>query len=357
MTVGGPPVIPVREGEEFDSELILAFLRAAISGLPPGELRVGQFQAGASNLTYLLEVGSWQGVLRRPPLGPVPPKAHDMVREARLLKRLHSAFPLAPRLLALCEDPTLLGAPFHVMELRKGVVIAFGLPDGIEHTSALSRQVAGSVAGTLAELHAVDLVKSGLLDLGHPDGFLERQTHGWIGRYHQARTEEVPEVAPLASWLVKHLPESPPPTLVHNDYHLKNLLFDRSDPSRIAAVLDWEMATVGDPLLDLAISLAYWLERDDPPALSAFLSPITAEPEFPTRRDLAELYSRASGRDLGELAWYLPFAYFKLAVILQQIYARWVRGQTRDPRFETMGSRVRAIIEHAWVLADSGGGL
>lgn len=357
MTEAGARTIPVREGEDFVPEIVLGFLRTAIPDLPPGALRIRQFPTGASNLTYLLEVGGWRGVLRRPPLGPVPPKAHDMVREARFLERLHPVFPLAPRPFAVCEDPSILGAPFHVMEYREGAVIAFGFPDGIEPSSALSRRVGETVVRTLAELHDVNIEEAGLSDLGHPEGFLERQTHGWIGRYEGAKTEEIPEIGPLTAWLAGRVPESPPPSIIHNDYHLKNLLFDAGNPSRIVAVLDWEMATIGDPLMDLAISLSYWLEPGDPPALSEFLSTITREPGFPGRRDFAELYARESGRDLGEMAWYLPFAYFKLAVILQQIYARWVRGQTRDPRFEGMGRTVRAIVEHSWSLARSGGGL
>jgi aminoglycoside phosphotransferase (APT) family kinase protein len=357
MTEAAGGTIPVREGEEIVPELVLAFLRASIPDLPTGELRIRQFPTGASNLTYHLRVGEWQGVLRRPPLGPVPPRAHDMVREARLLERVHPVFPLAPRVLAVCEDPSLLGAPFHVTEYRSGSVIAFGFPAGVEVTPALSRRAGAAVVHTLVELHDVDATKAGLADLGRPEGFLERQVRGWIGRWEGAKTEEIAAVGPLTRWLAARVPESPSPTVIHNDYHLKNLLFDSADPARIVAVLDWEMATIGDPLMDLAISLSYWLEDGDPPALTGFLSTVTTSRGFPKRREFAELYAKASGRDLGEMGWYLPFAYFKLAVILQQIYARWVRGQTRDPRFEGMGVTVRAIVEHAWALAGSGAAL
>jgi aminoglycoside phosphotransferase (APT) family kinase protein len=356
VIVADAETIPVREGEELDAERIGAFLREALPDLPPdGEPTIRQFPTGASNLTYLIELGEWRGVLRRPPFGPVPPKAHDMEREARLLASLHPAFPLAPRLLALCSDRSVLGVPFHITEYREGAVIAFGLPEGVEPGEALGRAIGETVLRTLVELHEVDYRRAGLDGIGRPEGFMERQARGWIERYERAKTEEIPEVAPLTAWIARGVPRSPPATIIHNDYHLKNLLFDRSDPSRMVAVLDWEMATVGDPLMDLGVALSYWLEPGDPPALTAFLSTVTLGPGFPGRREFAERYATLSGRDLAEMGWYLPFAYFKLAVILQQIYARWARGQTRDPRFEGMGRTVREIVQHAAELVSPGG--
>ena len=338
--------IPVREGEDFDHARLLAYLREHVPGIPEGELEVRQFPTGASNLTYLLRVGEWEAVLRRPPLGPVPPKAHDMEREGELLRRLHRVFPLAPEPYLVCTDPGVLGAAFHVMEHRRGVVIDTHFPGGIEPTPEACGAVAEGVVGTLVELHRVDYRPAGLEELGRPEGFLRRQVEGWIGRYEKARTDEVPGADALMAWLRGSVPESPPATVIHNDYKLNNLLFD-PESLEVTAVLDWEMATIGDPLLDLAVSLSYWVDPDDPPALRAMLPSVTTLPGFPGRGEMAAMYARRSGRDLSGLPWYLTFAYFKLAVIIQQIYARWVRGQTRDERFAPFGGAVRTLVAHA----------
>ena len=343
--------IPVREGEAPEPGRLAGYLRERIPGLPAGEVEVRQFPAGASNLTYLLRVGGWEGVLRRPPLGPVAARAHDVLREAAILERLHPAFPLAPAPYAVCDDPAVLGAPFFVMERRRGVVLDQRLPSTLAAVPEVGRRVAEGMVDTLAALHAVDYRAAGLAEIGRPDGFLRRQTSGWIGRYEAARTEDVPEVEPLARWLEARVPESPPPTLIHNDYKLNNLLLDPADPGRVTAVLDWEMSTLGDPLLDLAVALGYWIEAGDPPPLRGLLPTVTTGPGFPTRAELVRRYAERSGRDVGALGWYLVFAYFKLAVIVQQIHARWARGQTRDPRFALLGERARTLILHAHGLA------
>jgi aminoglycoside phosphotransferase (APT) family kinase protein len=347
--------IEVREGEGFDREVVEWYLRERIDGLPEGELEVRQFPSGASNLTYLLKVGGWEGVLRRPPLGPVPPKAHDMGRESSILSKLNAAYPLAPKPYFFCDDESVIGAPFYVMERRKGVVIDDSFPPGVEPTPGLCRRLSETVAGTLAELHAVDPWEAGLGDLGKPEGFLERQTHGWISRYEKAKTDEVPEVEPLTEWLAANVPESPPATIIHNDYKLNNLILDPEDPTKVRAVLDWEMATVGDPLFDLAVSLSYWIEAGDPEELKEVLPTVTDAPGFMTRRELMDHYAKESGRDLSDMHWYMVFGYFKLAVILQQIYARWKKGQTRDERFATFGERVRNLILHAEDLSRKDG--
>lgn len=344
--------IRVREGEEFDLGAVERYLRERIEGLPEGRLEVRQFPSGASNLTYLLKMGDWEGVLRRPPLGPVPPKAHDMERESTVLSRLNAVYPLAPRPYFFCGDESVIGAPFYVMERREGVVIDDSFPPGIEPTPQLCRGISRTVADTLAELHAVDPHEAGLGDLGRPEGFLERQVRGWISRYEKAGTGEIDEVEPLTAWLTKDIPESPPPTIIHNDYKLNNLILDPEDPTEVRAVLDWEMATVGDPLFDLAVSLSYWTEPGDPQELKSVMPTVTSEePGFMTREELMDRYAKTSGRDLSGMHWYLVFGYFKLAVILQQIYARWKRGQTKDPRFADFDRRVRTLIVHAHDLA------
>ena len=343
--------IGVREGEGFDLEAVERYLRKHIEGLPAGELEVRQFASGASNLTYLLKVEDWEGVLRRPPFGPVPPKAHDMGRESGVLMKLHEAYPLAPKPYFFCDDRSVIGAPFYVMERRKGVVVDDEFPGGVEPAPELCRGISRTVADTLAELHAVDPEEAGLGALGRPEGFLERQVKGWIGRYEKAETDEIEEVGPLTDWLVRDIPESPRPTIIHNDYKLNNLVLNPDDLTNVRAVLDWEMATVGDPLFDLAVSLSYWTEPTDPEELKEVMPTVTSTPGFMTREEFTGRYAEKSGRDLSEMHWYMVFGYFKLAVILQQIYARWKKGQTKDERFANFDERVRTLILHANSLA------
>jgi len=346
--------ISVREGEGFDLAAVERRLREHIDDLPEGELEVRQFPSGASNLTYLLRIEGWEGVLRRPPSGPVPPRAHDMGRECSLLSRLHETYPLAPRPYFFCEDESVIGVPFYVMERRRGVVVDDAFPGGFEPTRELCRGISHTVADTLAELHAVDLRESGLGDLGRPEGFLERQVQGWIRRYDKARTEALEGVEELAGWLSRGVPESPEPAIIHNDFKLNNLILAPDDLTKVRAVLDWEMATVGDPLFDLAVSLSYWTEPRDPQELKEVMPTVTPRPGFMSRREFMDRYAGKSGRDLSEMHWYMVFAYFKLAAILQQIYARWKKGQTRDQRFADFDRRVRTLILHANDLAARG---
>jgi aminoglycoside phosphotransferase (APT) family kinase protein len=346
--------IELREGEGVDAARLAAFLRERVPGLPEGALEVRQFPSGASNLTYLLRIGAWEAVLRRPPLGPLPPRAHDVLREAQILRRLHPVFPEAPEPYALCDDPAVLGAPFFVMERRRGWVLDAELPPALEDDRAALRRVSEGAVDTLARLHAVDYHAAGLGEIGRAEGFLERQLAGWVGRFERARADPLPEVEPLVKWLESHLPAEGETTLIHNDYKLNNLLLDPAQPGRVRAVLDWEMATVGDPLLDLGVALGYWVEPGDPESLRDLVPTVTSRPGFLTRRELARRYAERSGRDVTALEWHLPFAYFKLAGILQQIYARWTGGQTRDPRFATLGARARTLVVHALAVAERG---
>jgi aminoglycoside phosphotransferase (APT) family kinase protein len=343
--------IEVREGEDFDLDAVGRHMRENIEGLPDGDLEVWQFPSGASNLTYLVKIGAWEGVLRRPPLGPLPPKAHDMGRESNLLKKLHEAFPLAPKPYFFCEDESIVGAPFYVMERREGVIVDASFPEGVEPTDELRRGISRMVVDTFVELHAVDWQKAGLGELGRPEGFLERQVKGWIGRYDKAKTEVIEEVEPLTEWIARDIPESPPATIVHNDYKLNNLLLNPEDLTEVRAVLDWEMTTIGDPLFDLAVSLSYWVEAGDSQELKEVLPTVASTPGFMTRREFIDRYAEQSGRDLSNVHWYVVFGYFKLAVILQQIYARWHSGQTKDERFADFDERVRNVILHAYELS------
>ena len=343
--------IAVRTGESFDLPRVEQYLRNHIQGLSEGSLHVRQFPSGASNLTYLVQIGDWEGVLRRPPFGPVPPKAHDMEREAGLLQKIAPVFPLAPMPYVFCKDLSILGVPFYVMERRKGIVINNSFPQGVTPTGELCRQISLTVVETLVQIHAVDWQAAGLSEFGHPEGFLARQVKGWIERYFRAQTDDIPQVEPLTRWLAEHVPQSPAPTLIHNDFKLNNMILD-NDLTRPVAVLDWEMATVGDPLFDLAVSLTYWVTSEDPEELQTVLPTVTTLPGFINRAEFMEIYAQKSGRDLSSMHFYMTFAYFKLAVIIQQIYARWKKGQTQDERFAIFGNRVRDVILYAARLTE-----
>jgi aminoglycoside phosphotransferase (APT) family kinase protein len=274
-----------------------------------------------------------------------------MQRESGLLTRIHPVFPLAPQPYIFCDDLTIMGVPFYVMERRRGFVINDAFPPDVTPTPALCQQLSENIVDTLVQIHAIDWQAAGLSEFGHPSGFLERQVKSWIERYFRSQTEENPQVEPLTRWLSNHIPASPPATLIHNDYKLNNMLLNPADLTQISAVLDWEMTTIGDPLFDLAISMSYWVQPDDPEELRAILPTVTNLPGFLTRDECLQRYANRSGRDLSELPFYLTFAYFKLSVILQQIYIRWLRGQTQDPRFASFGARIRVLIDHATRLA------
>jgi aminoglycoside phosphotransferase (APT) family kinase protein len=343
--------IAVRADEGLCVARVAKFLAAAgLAGFDPAELQVEQFPAGQSNLTYLLRSGAWEAVLRRPPLGPVAPRAHDVTREFHILEQLHPSVPLAPRPYALCEDTGVLGAPFYVMERRRGLVLDQELPPDWPSDPSLPAALAESLVRVLVELHAVDWQRIGLGAIGKPDGYMQRQVSGWIERYRRARTSELAEVDMLAEWLVRKLPESPPATMIHNDFKLNNVLLDPADPRRLTAVLDWEMATVGDPLSDIASLLVYWTQPDEIELMGGLKS-VTAEPGFPRRAAVEQLYARLSGRDLSQLDFYLAFAWFKLGVICQQIFYRWQLGQTHDQRFAALGSVATNLIRRAAQVA------
>ena len=345
--------IEVRQGEGFEVEALERYMRGRIEDLPEGDLEVRQFPSGASNLTYLLKVADWEGVLRRPPLGPVPPKAHDMRRESKALSHIHPAFPLAPKPYLFCENESVIGAPFYIMERRRGVILDETFPERYEPTPELCLGISETVAETLVELHSVDWREAGLENLGRPEGFLERQVKGWTERYDKAKTEEVEEVGPLTDWISNNVPESPGPTIIHNDYKLNNLVIDPDDLTEVRAVLDWEMTTIGDPLFELGVSMSYWLEPGDSEDLKKVMPTVTSMPGFLTRDEFMELYAEKSGRGLSNKRFYLTLGYFRLAAALQQIYARWYRGQTKDERFARFGDGVKDLLLHAHHLAFS----
>jgi aminoglycoside phosphotransferase (APT) family kinase protein len=340
-------LIDVRPDEGFDVELLTAWL-GGVGAMPAGVPKVSQFAGGKANLTYLLTFpdGS-EVVLRRPPLGPVAEGSHDMSREFRVLSRLWKSFDKAPRALALCEDPGVIGSPFFMMERRGGVVVRGVIPavfGGGTDTHA-NRRLSEVVIDTLVELHAVDPASCDLDDLGHPDGYLTRQVEGWAGRWDRARHEDNPVADEVGVWLKETMPISPTSTLLHNDWRLDNMAVSPDDPGVCVAVYDWDMATRGDPLTDLGTLMGSWF---DPGEVEGPLGMMpTTAPGWLDRASAVERYGQRSGRHLDDVDWYLVFGAWKLAVILQQIYIRWLRGQTRDDRFSGMGDDARQLFRLA----------
>ncbi|MFC3041863.1 phosphotransferase family protein [Virgibacillus xinjiangensis] len=345
--------IPVRKGEELNQEKLEAYLRKHIPELPDERLEISQFRAGRSNLTYQLQMGSWEAVLRRPPLGPVAPKAHDMEREFTIIKEIHPHFPPAPKPY-LFSDEHLLGSPFFIMERKHGRVLDTSFPEDVHVTEDLCRNISQQMIDNLVALHDIDYSKMKLKEMTKPEGFMERQVHGWIKRYDRARTDDIKGMDWLKKWLVDHIPVSPAPTVIHYDFKLNNAMFNE-DFSDLIGLFDWEMTTVGDPLADLAVSMSYWTQEGDSPLLSKGMGEesVTVRPGFMTRAEFMEAYAAKSGRDVSHMDFYLTFAYFKLAVICQQIYYRWRKGQTQDERFAQLDSYVHNLIQYAQETAGS----
>ncbi|MDQ1470373.1 MAG: hypothetical protein QOJ99_1853 [Bryobacterales bacterium] len=329
----------VRQGEELDVTALAHYLREELPG-GAAAVEIEQFPNGHSNLVYLIRAGGREYVLRRPPLGPVAPKAHDMAREFRVLSAVHPYFPEAPRVVLLCEDASVIGATFFLMERREGVVLRDAAPPGWEPIAEYPRMASEAFVDCLVRLHDVDVSAPELRALGRPEGFVERQVRGWSERWQGAKTEELPDMDRVISWLLDHVPHPLSPALVHNDFKLDNVMFAPS-ADRVEAVLDWEMATVGDPLADLGLSLCYWVAPD------STVSAITTRPGWFTRNEFVERYARQTGRDVTHIGYYEVMGVFKLAVILQQIYFRFHRGQTHDERFRNFDRRVRGLVSLA----------
>lgn len=314
---------------------------------------IEQFPHGHSNLVYLVRLGGREYVLRRPPLGPVAPKAHDMAREFRILQAVAPHFPEAPRVVWLCEDPAVIGCVFFLMERRCGIVIRDAIPPELGDIPDCGRRVSEALIDCLVRLHAIDVRDTGLEALGKAEGFIERQVRGWAGRWERARTQELGEMDGVIRWLAERIPLSPEASVVHNDYKLDNVML-RPGGDRVEAVLDWEMATIGDPLADVGLTLCYWIwapvaGEGNPRALPAVSRP---EAGWYSRDEFLERYARRSGREVGTVGYYEVLGVFKLAVILQQIYFRYLRGQTTDERFRDFDEQVRSLVKTAAWLAE-----
>jgi aminoglycoside phosphotransferase (APT) family kinase protein len=293
----------------------------------------------------LVRVGNRETVLRRPPFGSKVKSAHDMAREYRVLSKLHSAYPPAPEVLLYCDSDEVLGAPFFLMKAIRGIIIRRDPPAGLPFTRETARSLSESFINNLARLHRLDYSAIGLADLGKPQGYLERQVNGWIERYRGSQTEEFPEVEHIFSWMKQNIPAASDAALIHNDYKYDNLVLDPADITKIVGVLDWEMCTIGDPLSDLGTALAYWVDPDDSDELQQMRSGPSNSPGSLTRQRLVERYVQQTGRNAPNMAFYLTFARFKLAVIAQQLYYRYHQGLTKDARFAAMPKWVKALLQ------------
>jgi aminoglycoside phosphotransferase (APT) family kinase protein len=347
-----PPadVIEVRPDERFDERALAEYLRGRLEGSDQ-PLRVRQFGGGHANLTYLLRFGDGKDVreyvLRRPPLGPVAPGSHDMRREYRALSVLWQAFPRAPRAFLYCEDASIVGADFFVMERRTGSVVRAAVPPefGGGADPVANRRISEALIDTLAEFHGVDPRPIGLDRLGKPEGFLHRQVTGWTERYERSKTRPIAEAEEVARWLASNEPASPPWTLLHNDWKLDNVALDPNDPGRCVAVYDWDMCTIGDPLCDVGTLMCSWRDRGETsPQASSMPSQV---PGFMPRDEAVRRYAERRSVDLASLPYYLVFGIFKMAVVVQQIYFRFHQGQTQDARFAGMGAAAEMMFRTA----------
>lgn len=349
-----PETVPVRPEAILDFDKLAHFLRGRLPNTK-GSLDVMQFAGGHANLTYLLRFGDQEYVLRRPPSGPLAAGAYDMGREFRALSALWPVFPPASRPFLYCEDISIIGAPFFVMERRHGLVIHKEMPPSYLHRPDLYRRLSEAIIDTLVALHGIDYTAIGLATLGKPEGFVERQVHNWIKRWERAQVEEIPLLDELGRWLLAHLPRSQTPTLLHNDYKLDNLMVDPTDITRIVALFDWDQCTLGDPLIDLGLLLNYWTQANDPPERQALSQAPTALPGFYTRAELVQRYAERSGRDVSAASFYETFALWKTAIVVMQLFILYRNGQLRDERLADFNRRAVWLAETAHHVVQASG--
>lgn len=344
-----------REGEALDGARLATYLRARLPELASaGDIETQQFPSGHSNLTYLVRAGEREYVLRRPPFGTKVKSAHDMSREFKVLSHLHGAYPKAPEPVLFCDDHDVMGADFYVMRRVRGIILRKSVPADLDLGPERMRRLQLTLIDGLAELHALDFAALGLGDLGKPEGYVQRQVAGWTKRYAGSRTDDIPAVDEVARWLAEHLPPESGAALIHNDYKLDNVVLDPADPTRIIGVLDWEMSTVGDPLMDLGTTLSYWTEATDPEVARQMSMGPTDAPGSLTRAEVVARYAEASGRSVQDVAFYFAFGLFKTAVVLQQIYYRYQQGLTQDARFASLIWGVGLLANNAREVVQRG---
>ena len=340
--------IEVRPDEAFDENHLREYLIGKLDG-STNNLSVRQFGGGKANLTYLLDFGSHQYVLRRPPLGPLAPSSHDMYREYKVLSVLYKKFPYAPRALHLCENEEIIGSPFFIMERKIGTVIRKKLIENYYKQKNGPQLISEKLIKTLAEFHQVDYSEIGLDDLGKPTGFVERQINGWKKRWDNAKHQEIDAVENIYAWLVKNVPNTNQFSIVHNDYKLDNVMFDTNNPGKIIAIFDWDMCTLGDPLCDLGSLLSYWCTPSDPVFFQKG-STMPIDERFYTREKLVKDYADISGYDVSNIRFYHVLGLYRLIGIAAQIYIRFLRGQTKDKRFAVFGDMINLVSRHGMEL-------
>ncbi len=335
----------IREGEELPNDVIDRYLKASIPELE-GTPTISQFPGGASNLTYLLKYSNRELVLRRPPFGHKAKSAHDMGREYRILNQLNAGFPYCPKAYVYCTDEALIGAEFYVMERVKGIILREDMPVELGFTPEQTTTLCKNFIDKLVELHNVDYKACGLGDLGRPEGYVRRQIDGWIDRYERAITSDAPKWEPVKAWLRDKMPaDHPKPGIIHNDYRFDNVILSPTNPMQIIGVLDWEMTTIGDPLMDLGNTLAYWIEADDPSPVQLMRKQPSNAPGMLTRRQFVDYYAERAGIQIDNFDYYYTYGLFRLAAIVQQIYYRYFHGQTQDRRFAKF-VQMNALLEH-----------
>ncbi|HSK71964.1 MAG TPA: phosphotransferase family protein [Pyrinomonadaceae bacterium] len=333
---------PIRQGEELSEANLRQFLQANFPE-ETGEIEISQFPAGSSNLTYCIRIAGEEYVLRRPPFGNQVKTAHDMSREFEVLSKLSKVYKPAPKPLIYCADESIIGSEFYLMERRKGLIIRGKSPEMLENSKELQQAVCESFIENLAQLHALDYKKIGFENFGKPEGYAQRQVEGWTRRYFNAKTDEWRELEKTIRWLNSNIPEPGGASLIHNDYKFDNIMLNPENLTEIIAVLDWEMATVGEPLMDLGTTLAYWMSKEAGEEMLSMPFNPRVLMENISRRELVEIYSEKSGRDVSEILFYYVFGTFKVAVIAQQIYFRFVKGFTKDARFANFNRFVAAL--------------
>ncbi len=337
------PVI-TRTGEELNLEALTPYLKRQLN--LTSEISVRQFPCGYSNLTYLIQSGNDEYVLRRPPIGANIKSAHDMVREFNVLSSLRKAgYQKSPEPVLVCEDESIIGAKFYLMRKVKGVILRNRVPKEMKIEPKTFRNLSMSTINQLVQLHHLDTHSSGLDQLGKPEGYVQRQVEGWTKRYENSMTDEIASLNETADWMKRNLPVSSSVAFIHNDYKYDNLVLDPADLTQVLAVLDWEMATVGDPMMDLGTTLAYWAEANDSDALKPFN--LTWMPGNLTRQEVLNFYQEKSGKTIDDFIFYYAFGSFKVAAICQQIYLRYKKGITHDTRFASLIHVIRACGENA----------
>jgi len=345
-TANSNSTIPVRKGEDLDWPSLERYLKSALPHLE-GEAKISQFAGGKSNLTYRLKYTNDDLVVRRPPFGTKSKTAHSMIREYRIMNELKPVYASVPDTLCYSDDESIIGSEFYVMRKVNGVLISNQIPVGWNFTIADTRRFCTGFWEKLIELHQVDPIAAGLGDFGKPEGYIERQILGWNRRFERVITPDVDHFSNVRDWLVASLPaESKRHSILHGDYRIDNVILDKQNPCNIRAVLDWEICALGDPLMDLGNSLAYWIQDDHPTGLTNLVVQPSNAPGMLTRSEILELYQDRTGIDTSNFTFYQVYGYWRLAVILQQIYFRYFHGQTRDERFKTFGVAAQRLGEH-----------